>query len=96
VCDALCAQADVFKDWHHFFDDLGLGVLNVQYRGRFPEGIKDELLLDVEEQAAEIATALEAELKVRVSLRWPRVNPRGARREWPSSTGTATAVWSRG
>jgi hypothetical protein len=65
VCDALLAQTDVFKDWHHFFDTLGLGVLNVQYRGRFPEGSEDVVLHDAEEVAAEITTALEAELKVR-------------------------------
>ncbi len=57
-------KADLFKDWHHFFDSLGLGVQSVQYRGRFPEGMQDEVLRDMEEVAAEVATALETELKV--------------------------------
>lgn len=57
-------KADLFKDWHHFFDSVGLGVLSVQYRGRFPEGMKDVVLKDIEEVAAEVATALEEELKV--------------------------------
>ncbi len=57
-------KPDLFKDWHYFFESLGLGVLSVQYRGRFPEGMEDVVLRDMEEVAAEIATALEAELKV--------------------------------
>jgi surfactin synthase thioesterase subunit len=57
-------KADLFKDWHHFFDSLGLGVLSVQYRGRFPEGMQDVVLRDMEEVAAEVATALETELQV--------------------------------
>jgi surfactin synthase thioesterase subunit len=50
-------SADVFKDWCHYVD---LQVLAVQYRGRFPGGVGEPILMNLELIAKEVCDALEA------------------------------------